>query len=41
MKLAESPVSAAFDLTQEKDATRRGYGNSHPLDKVVLFGQAN
>lgn len=38
MQLAESPVSAAFDLTKEKDATRRGYGNS-PFGQGCLLAR--
>ena len=38
MQLAESPVSAAFDLTKEKDATRRAYGNS-PFGQGCLLAR--
>lgn len=38
MQLAESPVSTAFDLTKEKDATRRGYGNS-PFGQGCLLAR--
>ncbi len=38
MKLAESPVSVAFDLTKETDATRRSYGIS-PFGQGCLMAR--